>query len=524
MKLKPESLDWSLKNSGKIDPLIDLFPKAFEFEAIKDDWKNIKHEILKINFPKGWNIRESRKMFAPKHQFGFRLCTQLDPIDAIIYKAIVYEIGDDLEKSRVEKDLEINFSYRFNPSEDGGFWDENYTYKHFEDKTLEIIDSGKYEYIILADIADYFPRIYSHVLENSLLRATSMKEHIYSLKKLMKSLYQNVSYGIPVGNDASFLLAETMINSIDLRLIDEKVKFCRYIDDFRIFDKDKIEAYNHLNLLSEIIFNNLGLTLQQHKTKILPTDQYIKIRNEKPDPTQPLSERFIRFIEEEIEFHGVYQIIDIENLSTELEIKLNEFEFDKIIEEQMALENSNIYLIRFILNTLAQTDNPIVIQNILNNIEKFYPVMNTLVLYFSNLTNLNPLLKKDIGEQFIEILKNSYLGHSKFNRMWILNLFAQSSEWGGESEFIDLYKRFTDEFTRRKLIIALGRAKKDFWFTAERKKFPSEFTSWQKRAFLRAYSCVQEDEKFHWYKSIRKNKKLDYLDKAIIKWVKKNPL
>lgn len=51
---------------------IDLFPKIFKFEAIKDDWENIKNEIPRINFPKDWIIRESRKIIGPKHQFGFR--------------------------------------------------------------------------------------------------------------------------------------------------------------------------------------------------------------------------------------------------------------------------------------------------------------------------------------------------------------------------------------------------------------------------------------------------------------------
>lgn len=92
-----------------------------------------------------------------------------------------------------------------------------------------------------------------------------------------------------------------------------------------------------------------------------------------------------------------------------------------------------------------------------------------------------------------------------------------------EDRFIELLKLFNDTFTKRKLILAIGRAKKSFWFSSERRDFPHRYTKWEKRAFLAAYSCVQIDEKKHWYKAAEKNYDLDYLDIAIIKWIKKFP-
>ncbi len=105
--------------------------------------------------------------------------------------------------------------------------------------------------------------------------------------------------------------------------------------------------------------------------------------------------------------------------------------------------------------------------------------------------------------------------------MWILSLFAKSSEWGGADELMNLYNRYNDDFTRRELIMALGTAGKDYWFSSERKPFPSQFTSWQRRAFLKAYDCVHEDESYHWYRAMEMNTHLDILDKIIIKWMHK---
>lgn len=271
-----------------------------------------------------------------------------------------------------------------------------------------------------------------------------------------------------------------------------------------------------------VIFDNLGLTLQQHKTKILPIEQYKRIHNIPMDATLPISQKFIEFLENEVKFSDPYQIIDFEQLTTEVRIKFDQFDYDEILNEQLSLEKSNIYLIRVVLNTLSNTNNLIAIKNILNHIDKFYPVMSTLLLYFSKITNYDKIIMEDIGSQLIDILRNSYLGESKFIRMWIIYLFTQNREWGGADEFVSLYNEYDDEFTKRELILAMGKAKKHYWFTAERRNFPANFTCWVRRAFLRAYSCVEKDEKKHWYNSIKKTN-LDFLDKAVIDWAKKNP-
>jgi len=522
LKLKSDSLDWALKHFEKIG-YTNIFPKPFEYYAIKEDWKNIKDYILKINFPTDWIIRESRKIFAPKHQYGFRLCSQLDPIDELIYTSIVYEIGEELEKSRIEKKKEVVFSNRFKPSTIGFFWDSDYNYKKFDDKTLELINSEEYKYIVIADIADFFPRIYTHVLENSLNKATKKKEHVKSLKKLLANLYQNVSYGIPVGSDASFLLAETMLNSIDRRLIDENTTFCRFVDDFRIFCKTKFEAYEKLNLLAEILFNNLSLTLQQHKTEIFNIKTYKKIKYERHEFYDSLSEEMNNFLENTLKI-DVYAVINGSiDLSDEIIEQLKQFEFEKIIEEQIKKEKIDITLTKFTLKALIQKNNIKVIDDILDNIENFYPVINDVIGYFLDLKILPSSVKKNIAKKLIDVLNNSYIGHSIYNRMWILNLFANDKDWNGKDGYVNLLKIYKDMFSKRKLMLAMGRSKKDYWFQSERRNFPTAFTSWEKRAFIAAYSCAPQDEKKHWYDSIKRSGNLDLLDKAIINWVKNNP-
>ncbi len=435
---------------------------------------------------------------------------------------MIYELGSDIEKARLEKKSNIVISYRFLPGSNGELWDSDYNYNKFELITNKHISSKNFRFIVLTDIADFFPRIYLHELEHVLDRVSNKKDHIKSLLRLIKGISQNVSYGIPVGTQASFLLGEILLDSIDRRLIDENITFCRFVDDYRIFSKTKAEAFKCLNFITEIIYYNLGgLTLQQGKTRIRKIEEYLRFKKAKPDPITPLSEKFLKFINKEIGIEDPYQIIDMEKLSKNVKKKLDEFEFDTILKEQLTLEKSNLNLIKFLLKRLSQTNNQSAINEILDNFDIFYPVINTVISYFSTLQSINSNLKEKIGEKLMRILKESFVGQSSYNRLWILSLFAESSEWAGAGELMDLYSHYNDDFTRRELILALGTAGKHYWFTSERKKFPFQFTSWQRRAFLKAYNCVHKEESYHWYKSMKINTNLDILDKTIIKWMQK---
>ncbi len=88
MKLNPDSIDWALRHITKYQTYTSLFPKPYEFDAISDEWVSVKKYLTDLNLPEDWKIREARKIFAPKSYNGFRFCTQLDPLDEIIYYAL----------------------------------------------------------------------------------------------------------------------------------------------------------------------------------------------------------------------------------------------------------------------------------------------------------------------------------------------------------------------------------------------------------------------------------------------------
>lgn len=104
-KLNEQSLDWALTHICRYCDS-DHFPRAFEFTAIRQNWKEVKDHILAINLetytPKPPLIR-----FAPKLGGTHRVVHRLDPIDSLIYTAMAHEIQQsmggpgDLERAKI---------------------------------------------------------------------------------------------------------------------------------------------------------------------------------------------------------------------------------------------------------------------------------------------------------------------------------------------------------------------------------------------------------------------------------------
>ncbi|MFI8624209.1 RNA-directed DNA polymerase [Bacillus altitudinis] len=306
LKLSTESLDWALKHIENFGDT-DIFPVPFEYEAIRHLW-----DIRTRELPNGttlkeylrnqdilqWKVRDYRRSLTPKHQYGFRLSTQLDPLDTLVYLALVYEIGHDIESKRIPVDRNVSFSYKFNPDDEGKMFDSEIHYGSFlnycEEKVDELIGDENIRYVVVADIADFFPRLYLHPLENALSSCTAKTNHALAIKRLLNNWNYSISYGIPVGQDASRLQAELTLNDIDEGLLSEGVDFCRYVDDFRIFCSSEKEAYQQLALLAEMLFENHGLTLQQHKTRVVSVDEFRReyLKSKESVEIERLSDKF----------------------------------------------------------------------------------------------------------------------------------------------------------------------------------------------------------------------------------------
>lgn len=524
LRLTDAALDWALKHALTWSDT-DIFPEIFEFQAISDDWPNIKKSIQNTDIL-DWRVRAFRRCLVPKHRFGFRISTQLDPLDFLVFTALIKEIGKKLEAVRVPAIQNIVHSYRFSPSADGTMFSKQYTYQSFQKSSQTICDNLNPSHVVIADIADFFLRLYTHRIDNALDSALGIGHmHAKALKDLIAHWAGSYSYGIPVGSAASRLIAEVTISDIDEMLLSEDAHYVRYSDDFRIFCTSEAEAYKYLTLVARSLLENHGLTLQQNKTKIVPVDVFKKVylkENEKRE-IETLSERFYDLLFS-MGITDLYGKINYETLSPEYKKAIDELNLENILREHIEEDEPDLSLLKFLLSRLGQIGDIDAIDLIFDNFNKFVPVIRETIEYLLKLDELKPEKKADLGESLINIYKDesSTASHLEYSRMYMLRPFSLDGEWNSNKQYIKLYNdALDDDFSRREILLAMGRSKKDFWFRS-RKQYLHQMTPWIRRAFIYAASCLPTDEYKHWIRGVDSN--LDDVERAIATWARKNPI
>ncbi len=519
LKLSKDSLYWSIKHFS-IYPDTNVIPYIFEYKVLnyfQDDFKKYLHkkDILQ------WSTRPLRRCLVPKHRYGFRIVTQLDPIDAIIYSSLIYEIGEYIEKKRIPITKNVVFSHRFSPSSKTySFFNPNINFQKFQKQSYDL--ALKYPFVLVTDIADFFPRIYLHRIENALYSCcANLSLHAKAITSLIKSWNQNVSYGIPIGNDMSKLLAELVINDIDLNLLSKKVIYCRYVDDYRIFCPSKQKAYQCLTDLANLLYDAHGLTLQSHKTRIFTSEEFILNYFETPERKEikKLAENFETILKI-LGLDDPYKTIDYNSLPEEIKRQIDGLNLGSLLYQQINSEEIDLSMTKFLLNRLGQTKQLKPLKIALKKTEKLYPVFSEVIQYILNVSDvLSEEQYKKIGIFLLKLLSNSVVSHLPYHRMRILSLFAGCEKWGNIDEIHNLYDTEKDEWAKRCIILALGKAKQDFWFRAH-KAIWQQLPPWPRRAFLYGAACLQKDERRHWYRAIES--KLDLLEKFIVQFQKEN--
>lgn len=514
------SLDFALKHIECFGDT-DIFPIPFEYLAIRHGWDKFKDYLIKQDLD-CYVTRTLRRTLSPKNLYGFRIATQLDPIDSILYTALIYEVGNQIEVARIPIKKNIVYSYRFNPDlSNGRFYNNNIGYNKFIQRCYKLSNNKKTKYVVVADIADFFPRIYAHPLENILDNVTKYSSYARIIKKLLSYWNNSISYGIPVGQAASRLLAEIAISDIDNAMLSENIAYCRFSDDFRIFCKNKKDAYNCLSFLAKCLFTNHGLTLQQIKTSILTKQEFQDrfLTTEEMHESQSLSEKFSEILGE-IGIADWYEDIDYDELSIESQKLIDSLNLTDLLCEELCKSNVDYGLLKFILGRLSQVNNTNAKETVLDNIEVLYPVFKEVVCYLKGIRKFDIKTKHSVGRRLLSYLNNSFVAHLEYHRSWILSIFTENTEWDNQKVFCKMYSNMPDVFSKRKLILAMGRANQSHWFKLQKQNL-GQFDPWQKRAFLAAASCLPGDEAKHWYSSIYRS--LDQLEKIVVDWAKMYP-
>lgn len=517
--LDSTGLDWALAHTAKHGDT-DILPTPFEFQAIQHDWIDIREFLLNQNILE-WRVRPHRVLLAPKARYGFRVVTQLDPLDLLVFAALVRDIADDIEAQRAPIQKEIVFSYRVKLQKDGQLFDPDIGFNNFGVRADALLGKKKHSHIALADIADLYPRIYHHRLENALSACTSKANHVRAIMNLLSGWNGTETFGIPVGNQFSRLLAEALLIDVDSALLAGGVTFIRYNDDYRIFASDHAEAYRHLAFLADVLYKNHGLTLQPQKTKVLTRSVFRKRFGTSPEQREfdSMVDKFEQLIEE-LELSDSYEPIDYDDLNEDQQALIDSLNLQQLFLEEAEADSPDFMLLRFVLRRMAQIGDSSLADSIFDKLDKVYPAFPYIVEYLKSLRDLEEEDYHRIGGKVLDALESSIISELEFHRMWGLDLFSASTQWNHSERFFRMFGSANDEVTRRKLILAMGRAHQRHWFQTQWRNLFNE-GPWPKRALIAAASCLPADGRKHWYKSIAS--RLDPLETAVMKWAKANP-
>ena len=270
-KLTEDSLDFAKEHIEKYYDS-DFFPKPFEFEAIWHNWSEVKNELTGKNVEKLW-VFPPRTIPALKANGTYRIVHQLEPVDAVIYTAMAYEISNSVEAARLPIEMKAACSYRLKLHK-GSFFSAGGGYPDFDARTTEL--SIQYKFILATDITDFYNQIYLHRLNNAIEFADpQLKNKAKDIESFLTRINGKTSQGIPVGPAASVVMAEALMTDIDQFIHGLGLPFTRYVDDIRIFSNDTESLDLVLRELTTYLYENHRLTLASGKTMIMEAEKYV---------------------------------------------------------------------------------------------------------------------------------------------------------------------------------------------------------------------------------------------------------
>ncbi len=274
--------------------LTDIFPHPSELKLLKNKafqrfiTANVVH-CVEGNSLDSLDVSQIEHVLLSKGgPFDFRRCGLIQPLDTIKYLAVALLFADELEKVRPLKAKNIVFSYRFKPGK-GYLFDPKYNITMFKKYVSQKTRQKDTKVLVTCDIANYYDRLNLHRLESILLSLNFDKTRVKQLNELLLFWANRNSYSLPVGSNASRILAEAALLEVDNYLLSIGVKFCRFVDDYRLFAPNALTAHYWLTQLIERLWIE-GLSINQLKTKIEDVSELVKSET-KAEPLPVKKER-----------------------------------------------------------------------------------------------------------------------------------------------------------------------------------------------------------------------------------------
>jgi hypothetical protein len=501
-KVTAAALDWALTHlDAQGDG--DLFPRPFEIALIKQEWHTVRPELDVIDISQHrWHAM--RRVLVPKDDLSFRRACQLDPIDAILFNAIIYEHGVQIEALRRPVAEATVFSYRFAPDSSGNMFASGNPWQSFwgsssTKSTASTVANGPTAAVAVIDITDFYNQISHHSLENQLNEANLPGVFVKALINLLSMSSEGVSRGIPTGPHASNFLAEAVLIPLDNYLSLQGFSFCRFVDDLFIFCESREKAQTAIFEVADFLDKTQKLSLNKQKTEIIDPVAFSK-RADAMMINHPINDEEKAILSVIGRHGGPYTRIRLSSLSPGDLRKLETAQIDAVLSAYLSQTHPDYIRLRWFLRRLAQTGIPSSVPLIVNNIDRLLPAIGDTAAYLVSAVDTFQGNWLQIGDGVLNALTQPVVLHNEYLQLVLLSLFARVDSLNHLERLVQMYNGLSP-FAKREILLAAGNTRKSLpWLQILKTAF-GQMDEWQRRAYLYAVRQLPKDERKFWIKN-----------------------
>lgn len=497
---------------------VDLFSRPFEIEMLKNDifvkelCSGIVSAIQTCKLSE-LKLHKLGHVLIPKKSLSdYRKCALTEIYDEIVYLTLVLIIAGNIETLRINKSENRVFSYRFLPQDNKGLFDPKYNYTAFRNEIVQKSSMEKNKVMVECDLSNFYDRLNIHRIESILRSSDKVDEDIVGMINQILLFWANRdSYGLPVGSNASRILAEASLIEVDNFLISKKINFCRFVDDYRIFAKDAYTAHSHLATLVHCLSRE-GIFLNIQKTKIKDISDKIADKRDEDIEVVMTQEDSIDLKEGNDFFQGEKGKIirgysgliptKFRELSEKQKEKLCKNDLDILIENA---ENSLVVepekITELVKTIVAQEkyDRLERIPSILKKFPQFIPYFVDVLLKKGD--NLEQVVKNNIQKEYEEWFADDT---PEYIQVYLVRLFA-SETFNNKEVLLNIFRglrRNSGDYIGRALLEALD-GKLTRGELLEIREYFYRADNWERRQIVKLIDeGFSEGEKRPFYKDI----------------------
>jgi hypothetical protein len=498
--ISPDSLNWALTHVLRYGEG-DIFPRAFEFEAYKTQWPEVLAHLSKIDLS-SHEVGCSLKLLVPKGKWGYRVGTQLDPFDHLLYTAMVHEVAPTIEGFRVAKAKQIACAYRLDLDANGQFFQRNSGWPDFHERSTQLAKASTCKFVACADISDFYNQTSHHRIQNALSSANVQEERANSVEHFLGNINsRHHSRGLPVGPFASILLAEACLADVDNFLIRKGYSHTRYVDDFRIFCTSHGEAVSAFHDLSQYLYTAHRLSFQSNKTLIMGKAEFQE--EELVDPEQleiQSKQEKIHALLDQVEY-SPYEIVDESSfeLDDSTEAELLRESIGDLFGELVGKDSLHVGLARYLLRRAGALRTRVILNDVLINIEFLLPVFRDAVNYLVQVYDKKR--PQQVGDVLQHLVTKSDYRHLPYIQYWVLRAFAEAPALCDANVAIGIAEN-SDTEIRDRISAMVAKSYRLADWVRSRKETWQNSTPFGQRAIIWAAPILPKDERTHWLKSI----------------------